>query len=106
MYPSTQKLVSALEGEYLLTGDQRLKSVIFKAKSDYYHDFFGELAMPEVELYDFFMATGHVKLAKRVKNGDFDATKEESDEWAKSSEGQSIFKEILNNAKAKKNKDS
>lgn len=105
MYESTRRLVNALEGEYLLTGDKRLQPVIFRAKSDYYHDFFGEPALPEVELYNFFMATGHIKLAERVKNGDFDATKEESDEWARSEEGQSIFKSILNKD-ATKNKNS
>ena len=38
-------------------------------------------------LYGELMAAGFTKFAKRVAAGEFDASKEESDEWANSSEG-------------------
>jgi hypothetical protein len=34
-------------------------------------------------------------LRRRVINGDFDASKEESDEWAESPEGQDTFKKLI-----------
>jgi hypothetical protein len=40
------------------------------------------------------MAAGFTKFAARVANGEFDATKEESDEWARSPEGQEIAKSL------------
>lgn len=93
--PTSQKLVSALEGELLLTGDQRLKAVIQRAKANYYHDFFGVPATPEIELHALLIHLGHPKLAQRVANGDFDASKEESDMWARSKDGQETFKRLL-----------
>jgi hypothetical protein len=96
MQESTKKLVYALEQEYLLTGDQRLKQIIFRAKSDYYHDYVGVPAMPEIELYHELRTLGHRALANRVESGEFDATKEESDAWARSPEGQSLFRKLLN----------
>lgn len=39
-------------------------------------------------LYSELAAAGFTKFAARVANGEFDATKEESDEWARSPAGQ------------------
>ena len=37
---------------------------------------------------------GFAKFAARVLNGEFDATKEESDEWARSPSGQDVAKRL------------
>jgi hypothetical protein len=64
------------------------------AATGYYHDFLSPLALPEITLaHDLAQANTPQALAlrRRVINGEFDATKEESDEWAKSPEGQATF---------------
>ena len=75
-----------------------------QAATGWYHDFLSPLAMPEMQLVrDLTAAMNAVepdagqpiaKLRKRVIEGDFDATEEESDEWAKSAEGQSAFAQL------------
>lgn len=49
---------------------------------------------PITQLYTELMAAGLTKFAARVADGEFDATKEESDEWARSPEGQEIAKSL------------
>lgn len=82
-----------------------LTDMAARAATGYYHDFLSPLDMPETELVnDLTVAaqTGKgigkaaiLELRKRVINGDFDASKEESDEWAKSPEGQATFGKLL-----------
>jgi hypothetical protein len=72
----------------------------------YYHDFLSPLAFPEIQLVQDLRelasrpATPHnsrpllCEMAKRVIDGEFDATKAESDEWARSEEGQAAFREL------------
>lgn len=57
---------------------------------DLYHRLVGDLH----QLYSKLTAAGFTKFAARVANGEFDATKEESDEWARSPEGQEIAKQL------------
>jgi len=76
------------------------EAMIKRARDGYYHDFLSPLAMPEVQLVADLRelstrpATPRASrpllrdLAKAVINGEFDATKEESDEWMRSPEGQ------------------
>jgi hypothetical protein len=64
------------------------------AATGYYHDYLSPLDLPEITLaHDLAQVNTPEALAlrKRVFNGEFDATKEESDEWAKSPEGQAAF---------------
>jgi hypothetical protein len=49
---------------------------------------------PITELHRLCRQFGLNALADRVANGEFDATREESDEWTKSSSGQDIAKEL------------
>ena len=49
---------------------------------------------PITELHRLCRQFGLNALAERVADGEFDATAEESDEWAKSSSGQDIAKEL------------
>jgi hypothetical protein len=85
-----------------------LMDMSLKARGGYYHDFLSPLAMPEMQLInDLAEAAGNrpdrradiLKLRERVKNGDFDASPEESDEWAKSEEGQDTFNKLIRDRK-------
>lgn len=49
-------------------------------------------ACPITQLHSELTAAGLTKFAARVANGEFDATKEESDEWVRSPEGQEAMK--------------
>lgn len=49
-------------------------------------------ACPILQLHGELTRAGFTKFAARVANGEFDATKEESDEWAMSPDGQETFK--------------
>ena len=76
------------------------------ARQDIFHDFLSPHATPVLELAT--MLQGAVagcpdkaraerirQLGRRVVNGEFDADSEESEDWAKSEEGQATFGELL-----------
>lgn len=68
-----------------------------KAATGFYHDYLSPLDLPEMQLVNdlgIAATTTHrdndaaiMALRTRVIDGDFDASTEESDEWAASSEG-------------------
>ena len=78
--------------------------------SRYYHDYLSPLAMPEVQLVadlrDLASRPATPRnsrpllreMAKRVIAGEFDATKAESDDWARSPEGQETFRQFADDA--------
>lgn len=80
--------------------------MIQRAIDGYYHDFLSPLALPEIQLVADLRELASRpatprnsrpllrELAKRVIAGEFDATKEESDEWARSLEGQETFRQF------------
>jgi hypothetical protein len=58
-------------------------------------DDYGEMyACPITQLYGELTEAGFKKFASRVANGEFDATREESDEWARSPSGQEVAKQL------------
>ena len=61
------------------------------AEHDAYHDFKSESATPCVDLVRDLQKAGLEALAKRAMNGEFDATKEESDAWAKAEDLMAIL---------------
>ena len=87
---STDKLVEAL----VVAGAPA--SLVEKARAEGFHDFKGKSATPIIDLVRACRAAGLEELAKRAMNGDFDATKAESDEWAESSDGQTTFRKLFN----------
>lgn len=92
MRESTAKLVEALEKE---VQTRKMVEILEKAKQDYYHDYVGEAELPQIELVnDLKAASASRRIIKRVVDGDFDGTKEESEEWANSPEGRSVFGEF------------
>jgi hypothetical protein len=81
-----------------------LMEMSLQARAGYYHDFLSPLDLPETQLInDLGIAAGQrpdrkdaiMDLRKRVINGDFDASAEESEEWAQSQEGQDTFRRLI-----------
>lgn len=79
-----------------------LNEMADRAAEGYYHDYLSPLDLPGVELVETLAVAALtapkdsvdaiMHLRNRVMNGDFDATKEESDDWASSPEGQAAFR--------------
>jgi hypothetical protein len=100
MYESTKILVEDLKKE---KQNPRMLRIIDKAEKDYYHDFFGDCDLPELELINELRFAGASKeIIENVANNKYSATKEESEAWMRSPEGQQVFNELLNPLKRKK----
>lgn len=65
-----------------------------RAEQGEFTDYADTHTCPITELHRLCRQYGLHALADRVANGEFDATGEESDEWAKSSSGQDTAKEL------------
>jgi len=65
-----------------------------RAETGEFDDFADTYACPITQLHSELMAAGFTKFATRVATGEFDATKEESDEWARSAAGQEAAKSL------------
>jgi hypothetical protein len=84
-----------------------LDAMAEKAETGYYHDFLSPLDLPEIVLVNQLSIEAITQennpdrqraineLRRRVIDGDFDASQEESDAWAASPEGQTTFKSLL-----------
>lgn len=90
---TTEKLALALEAA---ERDVELRTMIVRARQGYYHDYLSPLALPEMQLVADLEERGHPELAQRVRDGEFDASKAESDAWM-CSEGKDIFEEFFAN---------
>jgi hypothetical protein len=80
-----------------------LMDMSLQARGGFYHDFLSPLDTPELQLINDLAAAARAATGKapeiwilrqRVVNGDFDASREESDEWAASEEGQAAFRKL------------
>lgn len=78
------------------------KFLIANARANCYHDFKSHFAMPEHQLVHDLTRVGLKDFAQRVIKGEFGATKQEADEWAKSADGQATFKELTDSIKKRK----
>lgn len=99
---TTAKLADALAA---IPGVPR--DMIRRAIDGYYHDFLSPLTFPEMQLVaDLRELAGRPAtprdsrprlraLVQDVVDGKFDASREESDDWARSPEGQAAFQELL-----------
>lgn len=65
-----------------------------RAETGEFDDYADTYVCPITQLYSELSAAGFTKFAARVANGEFDATKEESDEWARSPSGQDAAKHL------------
>lgn len=89
--PSSELLAQALERA-------NLRVLAVRARRDEFHDFKTPHTMPQHVLVAELNGEGGRaarELIERVIAGEFDATKEESDAWAASPEGQATFAELL-----------
>lgn len=87
MRPSDAKLAAALR-------EAGLSEMAAKAERGHYNEFFGDLDTPIMDLVRDLGRIGSkeaLALRQRAMAGEFDASKEESEEWAKSPEGQAAF---------------
>lgn len=84
--------------------DIGLDAMADRAATGYYHDFLSPLALPEMALVTALGAAATrypdkavmiEALRKRVVNGDFDASTEESEAWAASEEGQETMRNLI-----------
>lgn len=65
-----------------------------KAAQGYYDDYLSPLATPCVQLVKDARQFGLHTIAERAMAGEFDGTKEESEAWARSPEGQKAAAEL------------
>jgi hypothetical protein len=65
-----------------------------RATTGEFDDYADTYVCPITQLYMELSAAGFTKFADRVAQGEFDATKEESDEWANSPAGQEAFSRL------------
>lgn len=65
-----------------------------RAETGEFDDYADTYVCPITQLYSELLAAGFTKFASRVANGEFDATKAESDEWARSQSGQDAAKQL------------
>lgn len=65
-----------------------------RAETGEFDDYADTYVCPITQLFTELTAAGFTKFAARVANGEFDATKEESDEWARSPSGQDAAKRL------------
>ena len=101
---STARLVRALRELPTLAVPP---AMIRRAEAGYYHDYLSPLAMPEMALVNELGSLANhpsrartsglalMGLRQRVIDGEFDASKAESDAWAASPEGQATFAELI-----------
>ena len=72
----------------------KYESFAKRAEAGEFDDYADTYTCPVTQLYMELMAEGFNKFAARVANGEFDATKEEADEWMRSSSGQEVAKSL------------
>jgi hypothetical protein len=75
-----------------------LPEMAAKAATGYYHDYLSPLATPCIQLAADLAAAGTpaaLALRARHLNGEFDASAEESDDWAASPDGQEALGQLV-----------
>lgn len=75
-----------------------LPEMAAKASTGYYHDFLSPLATPCLQLAEDLKQAGTpaaLALRARHLNGEFDASMEESQEWANSAAGHDAFNSLV-----------
>lgn len=87
--PSSERLAVALEEAGAPA------EMIKRARADYYHDYKSDIPFPETQLLMDARLHGLESIAEGVLEGKWDATKQEADDWARSPEGQSVFRQLL-----------
>lgn len=76
------------------TNYDRYEAFAKRAETGEFDDYADTYTCPITQLYTELKAVGFTKFAARVANGEFDATKEESDEWMRSPSGQEAARQL------------
>jgi hypothetical protein len=74
--------------------DERGERLAVRAAGGEFTDYADTHMCPITELYKMCRQYGLHKMADRLKNGDFDATGPESDEWVNSPSGKAAFAQL------------
>jgi hypothetical protein len=100
-HPGDTKVVTARRLAHALALIPAPENMVAAALDGYFDEWKGPLDFPIMQLVEdlwkLYEQTGnkrYLELRDRVKEGEFDGTKEESDEWARSPEGQAAFAEL------------
>ncbi len=72
----------------------KYEAFVKRAATGEFDDYADTYVCPITQLHSELIGAGFNKFAARVANGEFDATKEESDEWANSPSGQEAFSHL------------
>lgn len=72
----------------------KYKAFAKRAETGEFDDYADTYVCPITQLHSELIAAGFSKFAARVAGGEFDAMKEESDEWARSPSGQDAAKNL------------
>ncbi|MGE0290637.1 MAG: hypothetical protein AB7I42_25150 [Bradyrhizobium sp.] len=72
----------------------KYEAFAIRASTGEFDDYADTYVCPITQFHSELTAAGFTKFAARVAAGEFDATKEESDEWARSSSGQDAAKQL------------
>ena len=91
---SKMKLAAAIRDLPGFAVQADLQQMAARAEAGYYSDFGSPLATPCIQLAHDLKAVGADALLARHMNGEFDATREESDAWAASPDGQEAMSSI------------
>lgn len=74
--------------------EERHHRLADRAATGEFADYADTHACPITECYRLCRQLGLNQIAERLANGEFDASMEESDEWARSESGQAIAREL------------
>lgn len=72
----------------------KYEAFALRADTGEFDDYADTHVCPITQLYTELKAAGFHKFASRVASGEFDATKEESDEWMRSPSGQEAARQL------------
>jgi hypothetical protein len=88
---SADKLAAAIRE---VATEQRHHRLADRAEAGEFTDYADTHACPITEAHRLCRQVGLHTIADRLANGDFDATKAESDEWMRSASGQEIARDL------------
>lgn len=72
----------------------KYEALAVRAATGEFDDYADTYVCPVTQLHGELTKAGLLKFAVRVANGEFDATKEESDEWMRSPSGQEAARQL------------
>lgn len=91
------KLAAALREVAAKAGPEnaaKYEAFAVRAATGEFDDYADTYDCPITQLHSELTRAGLTKFAARVANGEFDATKEESDEWMRSPSGQAAARQL------------